>query len=123
MTVYVDGANIQADVYNPGSGRTHKSRWCHLFSDQIDTTELHEFASIIGLKRAWFQEGWIKLPSFPDRRDPSHDHYDVNITKRRVAVSAGAVEVDMYEAVAIWHAKREAWFALNDSLPCNGGLF
>lgn len=116
MAIYVDGANIQADVYNPGSGRTHRSKWCHLFSDQIDTTELHEFALRIGLKRAWFQEGWIKLSSLPDRRDPAHDHYDVTVSKRKAAVSAGAVEVDMYQAVCIWRAKRELVRVIADDL-------
>lgn len=57
MTIYVDNAGIAADVTDPTTGRTYSSRWCHLFSFEIDQTELHEFARRIGMRRAWFQPG------------------------------------------------------------------
>ena len=66
MTIYVDNAMIPAKV-----GR-FDARWCHLVSDQIDPTELHEFAARIGLRRAWFQRG-TRL----GEHDPAGDHYDV----------------------------------------------
>lgn len=55
MTVYVDDAGIAANVTDPATGRSYNSRWCHLFSDQIDQAELHDFARRIGMKRGWFQ--------------------------------------------------------------------
>lgn len=110
MTIYVDEAGIQAEVFNPDSGRTHNSRWCHLFSDRIDTAELHEFASRIGLKRSWFQPG--KQLGRPSEPNPVHDHYDVTISKRKVAISVGAVSVNMEEAVSIWQDKRNRWLTI-----------
>jgi uncharacterized protein YceH (UPF0502 family) len=77
MTIYVDNAMIPANV-----GR-YESRWCHLFSDQIDPAELHRFAARIGLRRAWFQH----------KASAIHDHYDVTTGKRAQAVAAGAVEM------------------------------
>jgi Protein of unknown function (DUF4031) len=52
-----------------------------VFSSEIDQTELH---------------------------DPVGDHYDLTAGKRRQAVAAGAIEVNQYQAVVIWEAKREA---------------
>jgi hypothetical protein len=79
MTIFVDNMRMRAKV-----GRID-ARWSHLFTDQVDKTELHEFAARIGLKRAWFQHkdgaGW-------------QDHYDVTDSVRARAVVAGAVEVD-----------------------------
>lgn len=51
-----------------------------MFADTED--ELHEFGRKIGMKRSWFQ---------PDPRLP---HYDINTNRRRIAVAAGAIEVD-----------------------------
>lgn len=53
-------------------------RACHLFADTLD--ELHDIAQRIGLRREWFQ----------DRRD--FPHYDINATKRAMAVKLGAIE-------------------------------
>lgn len=52
---------------------------CHMMADSDD--ELHKMAQLIGLKRAWFQS----------RRHLSH--YDICLTKRRLAVRLGAIEV------------------------------
>lgn len=106
MTVYVDSMLMSASVYNPGSGRTHSSRWSHLFSDQLNPAELHAFAQSIGLRRSWFQEGRDLLDR--EKPDPVQDHYDVTEFKRRVAIKAGAVPVDCDRAVSIWRAKRAA---------------
>jgi hypothetical protein len=57
MTIYVDNAGIPATVTDTATGRNYTSRWCHLFSSEIDQTELHAFAARIGLQRAWFQPG------------------------------------------------------------------
>jgi len=45
MTIYVDNAAIPANVHNHATGKTVTSTWSHLISDQLDPTELHEFAT------------------------------------------------------------------------------
>ena len=79
MPVYVDSANIRADVAN-GPG-TVRGVWCHMTADT--RAELDAMADRIGLRRAWIQHPgqW-------------HEHYDLTKSKRRLAVAAGAVEVD-----------------------------
>lgn len=92
MTIYVDNMFIEATV-----GRI-TSKWCHLFSDLNDTTELHAFAASIGLRRSWFQtkagQEW-------------GDHYDVTLGKRAAAVRRGAEEIGWHEAAEIWAGKAE----------------
>jgi hypothetical protein len=92
MTVYVDDASIQAAVTNTENGRTHNSRWCHLFTDQDDQTELHAFARKIGLRRSWFQHE----DKYPDK--PWMWHYDLTAGKRWQALKAGAVEISWRDA-------------------------
>ncbi|MFM0096373.1 DUF4031 domain-containing protein [Paraburkholderia nemoris] len=70
MAVYVDNARIA------WRGR----HWCHLVADSLD--ELHGFATLLGLKRGWFQ-AQASLP-----------HYDVTVEIRDIALSRGAVAVD-----------------------------
>jgi hypothetical protein len=67
MTVYVDG------MVHHGS----RGRWCHMWSENLD--ELHAMADKIGLKRRWFQN------------HPLHPHYDLVMSKRRLAIQNGAV--------------------------------
>jgi hypothetical protein len=50
-----------------------------MFADSEE--ELHEFAKKIGMKKEWFQDK--KLP-----------HYDLTATRRQLALSMGAIEVD-----------------------------
>jgi hypothetical protein len=104
MTVYVDNVFLQASV--PNGGRTVTSRWCHLFTDQDDPTELHEFAQRIGLRREWFQEG--RMLGDRSRPDPTKDHYDVTASRRRAAVAAGAVEISYREAGEMRRKRRLA---------------
>lgn len=68
---------------------------CHLFTDSIDLAELHRIAASAGMKPVWFQCSGRVAP-----------HYDLTASRRRLAVSAGAVEVTRREAVAIWRARR-----------------
>lgn len=79
MTIFVDNMRMRARV-----GRLD-ARWSHLFTDQVDKTELHEFAARIGLRRAWFQH---------KDRAPWQDHYDVTDSVRAKAVAAGATEIE-----------------------------
>jgi len=85
MPVYADAAT------NP-LGRMKMS---HLLADTLE--ELHAMARRVGLKREWFQ----------DRKTP---HYDLCQAKRRLAVRAGAVEIDRRRTVALiraWRARKE----------------
>jgi hypothetical protein len=62
--------------------RRHRSGWwCHMVSDR-SVEELHAFASEIGLRRRWFQDG-------------PRPHYDLRPSKRRLAVDKGAKEVNV----------------------------
>jgi hypothetical protein len=90
MTVYVDDLRMPATV-----GRL-RARWSHLFTDQPDQAELHELASRIGLRRTWFQA------------TASYPHYDVTDTKRRQAITAGAVPITWRETGRIIHRVRAA---------------
>lgn len=76
-------------------------------SDQLDPTELHEFAARIGLRRAWFQPGKDLLDR--TRHDPPGDHYDVTLGKRAAAVAAGAVELDRDGLLVLMRQRRDAW--------------
>jgi hypothetical protein len=70
MTVYVD------DMRAP-YGRLIM---CHMIADT--DAELHARADRIGVRRIWFQG------------PPKHDaHYDIALSKRALAVAAGAVEI------------------------------
>ena len=70
MTVYVD--DMRADY-----GRMVM---CHLIADSDE--ELHAMADKIGVDRKWHQAS------------PKHSsHYDIALSKRKLAVEAGAVEI------------------------------
>lgn len=71
-------------------GARHNHQWCHMFSDEADCQELHDFAKKIGLKREWFQG----------------DHYDLVPTKRAKAIALGAKSVSRAEAVQIWDKQK-----------------
>lgn len=58
---------------------------CHLIADSLE--ELHEFASAIGMRRAWFQNA-VSCP-----------HYDLTTKRRAMAVLRGAVELPRVEFV------------------------
>lgn len=91
MTVYVDNFKMKADV--PNGARTVRGVWCHMTADT--RAELDAMADEIGLKRAWIQ--------YPGTWK---EHYDLTLTKRRLAVKAGAQEVDAREHVVNFLAAR-----------------
>ena len=77
MTIYVD----ELQTYG-------KRQWCHMATDGRlfgDLSELHAMATKIGLKNSWFQD------------HPRVPHYDLVASKRRLAVSYGAVEITAKE--------------------------
>lgn len=83
MSVYVDPLfDTRGFARAP---RCLRPRACHLLADAIE--ELHEFATGIGMRRAWFQAGPIP-------------HYDLSERRRARAVAAGAIEIQRDELVA-----------------------
>lgn len=75
MAIYVDSLQ-----------RWSSGQWCHMATDG-DLSELHAMAARIGLNRDWFQD---------HKRVP---HYDLRPSKRLLAVTSGAVEIDAIELV------------------------
>ena len=69
---------IYVDNYE---GKLGRMIMCHMLSDNIE--ELHEFASKLGLKRSWFQNG-------------SAPHYDLSKEKRAQALKLGAIELPIH---------------------------
>lgn len=67
---------------------------CHMIADSFP--ELHEIAKAIGMKREWFQP-----LSFP--------HYDVSLSRRKTAVSLGAIEISRQEIAAHMKRIRSKW--------------
>lgn len=84
MPVYVDQLMSYHDSQIADAAKKHGAKWCHLTADTLD--ELHEFATSIGLKRAWFQNHRL-MP-----------HYDLTPGKRAIAVRKGAVEISTTES-------------------------
>lgn len=83
MAVYVD--DMEASY-----GRM---KMCHMLADTDD--ELHAMADLIGVNRRWHQA------------PPRHDsHYDIALSKRALAVAAGAVEITWRQAGAMNFRRR-----------------
>lgn len=102
MTVYVDDAAIAGTV-----GRI-SSRWSHLIAD--DAVELHAFAALLGLRRAWFQDPLTKTKGLrprPGSRAAENWHYDVTAGKRLRAIQLGAEPVTWREMVEIINHRYE----------------
>ncbi len=83
MTVYVD------DMRAP-FGRLIM---CHLIADTSE--ELHAMARTIGVDPRWIQ-----------RESTHREHYDICLTKRALAVEAGAREITIREVARILNEKR-----------------
>lgn len=74
MTVYVDDMRAKFG----------RMVMCHMIADTDD--ELHAMAAGIGVQRRWHQA------------PPAHDsHYDIALSKRALAVRAGAIEIRLRE--------------------------
>lgn len=85
MTVYVD------DTQAPFG----RMKMCHMVADT--TEELLEMADRIGVDRKWIQKS--------GRHD---EHFDIALSKRRLAVAAGAIEITRTDLAKILRAKRAA---------------
>jgi hypothetical protein len=85
MSVYVD-----APDYPYG-----RMMMCHMLADT--PAELHEMAFRIGIARRWYQSR------------ASAPHYDIAKTKRALAVSYGAIEIDRKQLVAFLKKIKANW--------------
>jgi hypothetical protein len=79
MTVYVD------DMKAPFG----RMIMCHMVADTEE--ELHTMADLIGIDRKWYQ--------YPEKT--RYPHYDIALSKRALAVKAGAKEIRMRECPEI----------------------
>jgi len=68
---------------------------CHMWADTLD--DLLAMADRIGVARKWIQ-GHPEL-SFGKHRRASWIHFDIALSKRALAIKAGAVETDRYGPV------------------------
>jgi hypothetical protein len=85
MTVYVDDMRA-------AFGRMVM---CHMLADTTD--ELLAMADRIGVARKWLQ-----------RPRTTYEHFDIALSKRALAVQAGAQEIDRRGVAALLKRKREA---------------
>ncbi|MDR5883591.1 DUF4031 domain-containing protein [Caballeronia sp. LZ032] len=84
MTVYVDDMRA----------RFGQMIMCHMIADTDE--ELHAMAEAIGVARKWHQ------------RPPKHSsHYDIALSKRALAIAAGAVPITMRQAAAMCRRRKE----------------
>jgi len=63
---------------------------CHMVADTLE--ELHAMADAVQLNRKWFQG----------------DHYDICLTKRRLALQRGAIAITIREAARMVGPRRRA---------------
>lgn len=75
---------IYIDNYN---AKFRNMIMCHMIGDTLN--ELHEMADKIGIDRKWFQNK--KIP-----------HYDICLSKKKLALKYGAIEVTPRELVKIY---------------------
>lgn len=97
MTVYVDDMRA----------RFGRLIMCHMIADTDE--ELHAMADHIGVARRWWQS--------PEKTSGSH--YDIALSKRSLAVKAGAVEISM-RTLAMMNMRRRLTGTLGlpaDALP------
>jgi hypothetical protein len=80
MTVYVD------DMRAPYG----RMKMCHMLADTEE--ELHAMADAIGVARRWYQ-----------RR---HEHYDIALSKRQLAIEHGALPITLRELAAMSRDRR-----------------
>lgn len=78
MTVYVDDMRA----------RFGRMIMCHMIAD--DEAELHAMAARIGVARRWYQG----------------DHYDIALSKRALAIAAGAVPITLRQCAMMCSNRR-----------------
>lgn len=81
MTVYVDDMNA---LYG-------RMKMCHMLADTDE--ELHAMADRIGVARKWWQD--------PAKMTVSGSHYDIALSKKALAIAAGAIAITWRQAGAM----------------------
>ncbi len=89
MSVYVD------DMYQYPMGEFRGMKMSHMLADS--TEELLEMADRIGVQRRWIQ--------YPGT---DGEHFDIAMSKRKLAVAAGAIEITIWEAAEFRRERRQA---------------
>lgn len=67
---------------------------CHMIGDSDD--ELHAMAQSIGVAKRWWQS--------PQKTSGSH--YDIALSKRKLAIAQGAIEIDVRQLAAMNRRRR-----------------
>lgn len=67
---------------------------CHMIADTDE--ELHAMAARIGVSRRW----WQAPPKV------SHSHYDICLSKRSLAIAAGAIEITVRQTAQMCRQRR-----------------
>lgn len=81
MAVYVDDMKAKFG----------RMTMCHMAADSLE--ELNAMADKIGVQRKWLQN----KKSFP--------HYDICLSKKRLAIKNGAIEVSQKKIVMMYHKR------------------
>lgn len=87
MTVYVD------DMHLHPMGQLGRMKMCHMIADS--TAELLAMADQIGVDRRWLQ-----------KQGSPQEHFDISMSKRRIAIECGAVEITMRQLAQMTIDKR-----------------
>jgi Protein of unknown function (DUF4031) len=82
MTVYID------DMYLRAMGQFNRMKMSHMIAD--NDSELHHMAKLIGVSRRWYQG----------------DHYDVCMSKRKLALQYGVVAITLRQCSQMCFIRR-----------------
>lgn len=89
MAVYVD------NFYTTGAGQFGRMKMSHMMADTKE--ELLEMVDKIGVQRKWIQ-----------KEGTEYEHFDISLTKRKLAVQNGAIEITWRQTADIIKRKRDA---------------
>lgn len=90
MSVYVD------DMYKTELGNFGRMKMSHMFADSKE--ELLEMARKISVPKKWIQH-----------ENTDREHFDICLSKRKLAISFGAIEISMRDAATrSWSTKNDA---------------
>lgn len=100
MTVYVDGER----------NKFGRMVMCHMLADTPE--ELHAMAAAIGMRRKWYQAP--PKASFP--------HYDLSLSRRKLAIEKGAQELTRQELSAYMRAVKDKIIGASKTWHSTGWL-
>jgi hypothetical protein len=86
VSVYVD------DMYRYEMGQFGRMKMSHMIADTHD--ELVEMADRIGVARRWIQ-----------KPGTNSEHFDIAMSKRRLAIEHGAIELTLRQLVRRWNER------------------